>query len=71
MTTMTCLCGATHDVDGSVECDCGLVLMETEELTEDATGCDDEPGDIDSDEGFNPYTGSSDDDGYDTGCFDD
>ncbi len=33
--------------------------------------CDDEPGDIDSDRDFNPYTGSGDDDGYDTGCFDD
>jgi len=85
---MTCLCGATHDVEGSVECECGLVLMEVEELTEaegaeaamerdtpigldDDGGCDDEPGDIDSDEGYDPYTGGAEDEGYDRGCFDD
>ena len=28
----------------------------------DCDGCDDEPGDIDSDECFNPYTGGYDDD---------
>lgn len=33
--------------------------------------CDDEPGDIDSDAGFDPYTGGAEDDGYDTGAFDD
>lgn len=83
MTTMTCLCGATHDVEGSVECECGFVLMEVEELTEAegaeaALECDtplgmddDEPGDIDSDEGYDPYTGGHEDEGYDRGCFDD
>jgi hypothetical protein len=29
---------------------------------------DGEPAELDSDEGFNPYTGGADDDGYDTGA---
>ena len=33
--------------------------------------CDDEPAGIDDDAGYDPYTGSAEDDGYDTGCFDD
>ena len=33
--------------------------------------CDDEPAGIDDDAGFNPYTGGAEDDGYDTGTFDD
>lgn len=34
-------------------------------------GEDDEPYDIDDDRFTNPYTGGAEDDGYDTGCFDD
>lgn len=37
----------------------------------DDDGCD-EPGDIDSDAGYDPYTGGPEDDGFDTGddgCF--
>lgn len=42
--------------------------VDDEEFDEE---CDEEPFDIDSDDGFNPYTGGPDDDGFDTGddCF--
>lgn len=32
---------------------------------------DGEPVGIDDDAGYDPYTGGAEDDGYDTGCFDD
>jgi len=57
----------------------GCVVCEDAEPVEGSDRCarcagdrddesvDDEPADIDDDRGFNPYTGASDDDGYDTG----
>jgi len=69
--TMTCLCDRTHTFPEGVytlTCECGFELVLMEEVCDDR---DDEPGDLDSDEGYNPYTGARDDDGYDTGCFDD
>ena len=82
-TTMTCLCGTEHTFapgEGAADCEsCGMGLMLTEtvdgdpaEMSDTPHGlCDDEPGDIDSDAGFDPYTGGAEDDGYDRGCFDD
>lgn len=77
--TMTCLCGTLHTfAEGvsSLRCDCGFDLWYVEErdtVRDEAmeADVDEEPGDLDSDEGYNPYTGGADDDGYDTGCFDD
>jgi hypothetical protein len=68
-----------HDDDACPTCMGDGAIEPGSEVCEPAEGdtphgiCDDdgEPGDIDSDENFNPYTGSADDDGYDTGCFDD
>ena len=67
--TMTCLCDREHTFPEGVytlTCECGFELVLTEEVCDD-----DEPCDLDSDEGYNPYTGARDDEGYDTGCFDD
>lgn len=86
MAMMTCLCGEVHEVEGSVECGCGLVLVETVEMTEAeameaAMECDtpmgldddggcDEPPDLDSDEGYDPYTGGPELFDRDDDCFD-
>ena len=83
MNTFTCICGTDHTFaegvyTGTCEgCGLGLVLTDDEgreaEMERDTPiGTeDDEPGDIDSDAGYDPYTGGAEDDGYDRGTFDD
>lgn len=86
-TTMDCICGTTHTFPAGVGfgtcAGCGLGLVLTEELTEEEGDvpdapedavcdiCDDEPGDIDSDEGYDPYTGGAEDMGYERDYGDD
>lgn len=77
--TITCICGTDHDFapgEGTGTCaGCGIGLVLSEEVPagEDVDELDDdfaedhEPLDIDDDRDFNPYTGSREDDGYDTG----
>jgi hypothetical protein len=55
--------------DGAIEP--GAEVCEAPESDTPHGLCDDEPGDIDNDAGYDPYAGGPEDDGYDTGTFDD
>lgn len=57
--------------DGAIEP--GAEVCEAPESDTPHGLCDDdgEPGDIDNDAGYDPYTGGAEDDGYDRGTFDD
>jgi hypothetical protein len=66
METMICLCDRETtfgDDEFQKTCECGLVLVRTEEVE----AFDDEPGDIDDDRFTDPYTGGHEDMGYDDG----
>ena len=64
---------AACDIEACPDCDGDMTVPEEPEGDTPIGIADDdgEPADIDSDAGYDPYTGGAEDDGYDTGCFDD